>query len=214
MSVVGRLERSITSFAFGPFADGVSEPRYKIEGHPPSLTRDLYFGIYQTLWSPDEHGTRLFEKFSRDFFDLIIIDECHRSGFGTWREILDHFGSAIHLGMTATPKQDENIDTYGYFCAEEYEVAIDPDRPKKGTWRPPAYQYSLGRGIEDGFLATYRVHRVRTNVDVTGLRLEVMERLHPPTTPSRETADRGAPGGGPREARNSAGSPRNRTASP
>ena len=157
---------------FAPFADGTSEPRYKIEGHPPNLTRDLYFGIYQTLWSPDEEGRRLFEKFPRDFFDLVIIDECHRSGFGTWRELLDHFGSAIQLGMTATPKQDDNIDTYGYFCAEEAEVAIDPDNPDRGTWKPPAYQYSLGRGIEDGFLATYKVHRVRTTVDATGLHLQ------------------------------------------
>jgi type I restriction enzyme R subunit len=157
---------------FAPFADGTSEPRYKIEGHPPNLTRDLYFGIYQTLWSPDDEGRRLFEKFPADFFDLVIIDECHRSGFGTWREILDHFGSAIHLGMTATPKQDENIDTYAYFCSEEPEVAIDPEHPERGTWRPPAFQYSLGRGIEDGFLATYKIHRVRTTVDVTGLHLE------------------------------------------
>jgi type I restriction enzyme R subunit len=157
---------------FAPFADGTSEPRFKIEGHPPNLTRDLYFGIYQTLWSPDDQDRRLFEKFPADFFDLVIIDECHRSGFGTWREILDHFASAIHLGMTATPKQSENVDTYGYFCAEEPEVAIDPENPDRGTWRPPAYQYSLGRGIEDGFLATYKVHRVRTTVDATGLHLE------------------------------------------
>jgi type I restriction enzyme R subunit len=74
--------------------------------------------------------------------------------------------------MTATPKQDENVDTYAYFCAEEPEVAIDPENPKRGTWRPPAYQYSLGQGIEDGFLATYKVHRVRTTVDKDGLRLE------------------------------------------
>lgn len=156
---------------FAPFADGTSEPRHKIEGHPPNLSRDLYFGIYQTLWSPDRHGRRLFECFPPDFFDLVIIDECHRSGFGTWREILEHFGSAIHLGMTATPKQDDNIDTYAYFCAEEPEIAIDPARPERGTWRPPAYQYSLGRGIEDGFLATYKVHRVRTTVDASGLHL-------------------------------------------
>jgi len=158
--------------AFAPFTDGTSEPRFKIEGHPPNLTRDLYFGIYQTLWNPDEAGRRLFEKFPCDFFDLVIIDECHRSGFGTWREILDHFGSAIHLGMTATPKQDENVDTYAYFCAEEPEVAIDPEDPKRGTWRPPAYQYSLWQGIEDGFLATYKVHWVRTTPDKDGLRLE------------------------------------------
>lgn len=157
---------------FSPFADGTDEPRYKIEGHPVRLTKDLYFGIYQTLWSPDNQGYRLFKKFPSDFFDLVIIDECHRSGFGTWREILDHFGSAIHLGMTATPKQDENIDTYSYFCAEEPEVTIDIERPDRGVWRSPAYQYSLGQGIEDGFLATYKVHRVRTTVDAEGLRLQ------------------------------------------
>jgi len=157
---------------FSPFSDGKTEPRFKIEGYPPSLSRDLYFGIYQTLWSPVEGGVRLYQKFPSDFFDLVIIDECHRSGFGTWREILEHFGGAIHLGMTATPKQDENVDTYAYFCSEEPEVAIDPDNPARGRWRPPAYQYSLGQGIEDGFLATYKVHRVRTTIDAEGLRLE------------------------------------------
>jgi len=157
---------------FSPFADGTDEPRYKIEGHPVRLTKDLYFGIYQTLWNPDSQGCRLFEKFPPDFFDLIVIDECHRSGFGTWREILDYFDSAIHLGMTATPKQDESIDTYSYFCTEEPEVAINVEHPDKVTWRPPAYQYSLGQGIEDGFLATYKVHRVRTTVDANGLHLQ------------------------------------------
>ena len=157
---------------FSPFADGASDPRCLIKGHPPNLNRDIYFGIYQTLWSPDERGRRLFELFPPDFFDLVIIDECHRSGWGTWREILDHFSSAVHLGMTATPKQDENIDTYAYFCAEEPEIPVNPKDPKKGTWRPPAYQYSLGQGIEDGFLATYKIHRVRTTIDLTGLRLE------------------------------------------
>lgn len=157
---------------FSPFTDGTNDPRHKIEGHPPNLNRDLYFGIYQTLWSQDEAGVRLFEKFPRDFFDLVIIDECHRSGWGTWREILDHFADAIHLGMTATPKQDDNIDTYAYFCAEEPEVFIDPENPERGKQRLPAYQYSLGRGIEDGFLATYKVHVVRTDIDISGLRLE------------------------------------------
>jgi len=157
---------------FAPFADGTSEPRHVVEGHPPNLNRDLYFAIYQTLWSPDARGRRLFELFPSDFFDLGIVDECHRSGFGTWREILDHFASAVHLGMTATPKRDDNVDTYAYFCAEEPEVPVDPARPELGTVRRPAYEYSLGRGIDDGFLATYRVHRVRTTVDVAGLRLE------------------------------------------
>ncbi len=158
--------------AFGPLADGTDDPRCRVEGRPLRRTRDVYFAIYQTLWSEGPDGRRLFEEFPPDFFDLVIIDECHRSGFGTWREILDHFGDAIHLGLTATPKRDDNVDTYAYFCAEEPEVPIDPDDPGKGTWRPPAFQYSLGQGIEDGFLATYRVHLVRTTVDKDGLRLQ------------------------------------------
>lgn len=157
---------------FAPFGTEGSDPRYIIQGHPPNLNRDLYFGIYQTLWIDDEAGVRLFAKFPPGFFDLIIIDEAHRSGFGTWREILDHFLGAIHLGMTATPKRSDNVDTYGYFCAEEPEVLIDPDEPGKGKRRPAAYEYSLGRGIEDGFLATYKVHRVRTTVDKTGLHMQ------------------------------------------
>jgi type I restriction enzyme R subunit len=176
---------------FSAFADGASDPRYIIEEDPPKLTRDIYFGIYQSLWAEDAKGKRTYEKFPRDFFDLIIIDECHRSGFGTWREILDHFDTAIHLGMTATPKQDENIDTYMYFCAEEPEIAIDPKDSNKGTWHPPAYQYSLGQGIEDGFLATYRVHRVRTTVDAKGLHLkdaieEGAEVIVPPEVSAKE----------------------------
>ena len=157
---------------FSPFAgEAVGDPRVVVNDDRISLNRDLYFAIYQTLWSEDAAGVRLFQKFPADFFDLVIIDEAHRSGFGTWREILDHFGDAIHLGMTATPKRDDNVDTYAYFCSEEPEVAVDPDDPTQGTWRPPTYLYSLGQGIEDGFLATYKVHQVRTTVDKTGLQI-------------------------------------------
>jgi type I restriction enzyme R subunit len=176
---------------FAPFSDGASDPRFVVgggddrEGHPytsggqPSinLKRDLYFAIYQTLWSEDANGVRLFQKFPFNFFDLIIIDEAHRSGFGTWLEILDYFGTAIHTGVTATPKQDENVDTYAYFCSEEPEVAVNPDDPTQGTWRPPAYVYSLGQGIEDGFLATYKVHRVRTTLDKAGLHIDEAREL-------------------------------------
>jgi type I restriction enzyme R subunit len=80
-----------------------SAPRCVIQGDRVSLNRDLYFGIYQTLWVEDDQDVRLFQKFPSGFFDLVIIDEAHRSGFGAWREILDHFGGAVHLGMTATP---------------------------------------------------------------------------------------------------------------
>lgn len=157
---------------FAPFANEGSDPRYIIQGGTPNLHRDLYFGIYQSLWLEGEDGHRLFERFPPDFFDLVIIDEAHRSGFGTWREILDTFSSAIHLGMTATPRQTDNVDTYGYFCADEPEVLVKKDDPKSGNRRPAAYEYSLGRGIEDGFLATYKVHRVRTTVDQAGLRMQ------------------------------------------
>lgn len=155
--------------AFSPFATGTSDPRFLLDGRQKlSLHRDLYFAIYQNLWS-EEKGKRLFEQFPADFFDLIIIDEAHRSGWGTWKEILDYFAGAIHLGMTATPKQDENIDTYAYFCAEE--PAVPGDIPGTTT-RQPAYSYSLGQGIEDGFLATYKIHLIRTNVDKEGLNIE------------------------------------------
>ncbi|MCL5998492.1 MAG: DEAD/DEAH box helicase family protein, partial [Chloroflexi bacterium] len=158
--------------AFAPFATDGNDPRLILEGHPANLNRDLYFGIYQSLWSENAKGQRLFQCFPRDFFDLVIIDEAHRSGFGTWKDILTHFGAAIHLGMTATPRQTDNVDTYAYFCAEEPEVLVDEGDPDKGTRKPPAYEYSLGRGIEDGFLATYKVHRVRTTVDDKGLRMQ------------------------------------------
>lgn len=158
--------------AFSPFATEGSDPRYLIQSHPPNLNRDLYFGIYQSLWSENEQGERLFQRFPRDFFDVVIIDEAHRSGFGTWREILDHFGGAIHLGMTATPRRTDNVDTYAYFCLEESEVLVNPDDPAQGTRKPSAYEYSLGRGIEDGFLATYKVHRVHTTVDQAGLHMQ------------------------------------------
>ncbi|MFZ1596216.1 MAG: DEAD/DEAH box helicase family protein, partial [Anaerolineae bacterium] len=132
--------------AFSPFATTASDPRLLLDENAkrPSLHREIYFAIYQTLWNEDGRGRRFFEKFPANFFDLIIIDEAHRSGFGTWREILDYFVGAIQLGMTATPKQDENIDTYAYFCSEETAVAVDPAHAEKGSFHPPAYAYSLG----------------------------------------------------------------------
>ncbi|MBE0616853.1 MAG: DEAD/DEAH box helicase family protein, partial [Proteobacteria bacterium] len=157
--------------AFGPFRKGSSDPRAIIQGGKFNPNRELYFALYQALDS-EEGKERLFQRIPRDFFGLVIIDECHRSGFGKWHDILRHFSGAVHFGMTATPKRDESIDTYAYFCAEEPEVWVDPDDPAKGKWRPPAYTYSLGQGIEDGFLATYKVHRVRTTVDRSGLHVE------------------------------------------
>jgi type I restriction enzyme R subunit len=158
--------------AFSPFASDHGDPRFMLDGKRRlSLQYDLYFGIYQTLWATDPRGKRLFEQFPHDFFDVVIVDEAHRSGFGTWKEILDHFESAIHLGMTATPRQDENVDTYAYFCAEEPAIPLDPQDPSKGVLHQAAYTYSLSQGIEDGFLATYKVHRVLTSIDKDGLHI-------------------------------------------
>lgn len=157
---------------FGPFATGVSDPRHVVgEGREPNLNRELYFGIYQTLDAEDGRKP-LYKRYPPEFFDLIIIDECHRSGFGKWNDIFQHFSGATQFGMTATPKQADNIDTYDYFCREEPEVLIDADDPARGKWRPPAYMYSLGQGIEDGFLAPYKVHRVHTSLDRAGLHIE------------------------------------------
>jgi type I restriction enzyme R subunit len=160
--------------AFAPFASGQADPRGLIRGGKFNSNRDLYFALYQAL-DAEDGGEPLFKRIPSDFFGLIIIDECHRSGFGKWNAILQHFSNAIQLGMTATPKQSESIDTYAYFCSEEPEIPLDPEDPAKGTWQPSAYSYSLGQGIEDGFLATYKVHKVRTSVDKNGLQMEDAE---------------------------------------
>jgi type I site-specific restriction endonuclease len=142
---------------FAPFVNSQSDPRNVIGGGGFNAYRDLYFALHQALDTKND-GEPLFKRIPPDFFGLIIIDECHRSGFGKWNDILQHFPEAIQFGMTATPKQNESIDTYAYFRLEEPEISLDPDDPSMGTWKPPAYLYSLGQGIEDGFLATYKVH--------------------------------------------------------
>ena len=123
------------------------------EGLPSS--REVYFSTYQSL-AEDSGRPGAFRKLPRDFFDLIVIDECHRgsaSDESNWRVILDYFNESVQLGLTATPLRDDNKDTYKYF----------------GN---PLYTYSLKQGIEDGFLAPYIVHRVVTEVDATGFRPE------------------------------------------
>lgn len=134
---------------FRPF----DEARHKIGGGEAVKSRDMYFAIYQSI-ARDEKRPGLYRDYPRDFFDLIIIDECHRGSARTdsnWREILDWFEPATQIGMTATPRREDNVDTYNYF----------------GT---PIYEYSLAQGISDGFLAPYRVHRVITDYDAAGWR--------------------------------------------
>jgi type I restriction enzyme R subunit len=142
---------------FAPFGDA----RYKVESGEVVHSREMYFAIYQAL-AEDERRIGLFKEFPPDFFDLVIVDECHRGSArdtSSWRSILEHFKPAYQLGMTATPLREENRDTYLYF----------------GN---PIYQYSLAQGIDDGFLAPYRVHRVVSEWDAAGWR------------PSRDEVDR------------------------
>jgi type I restriction enzyme R subunit len=134
---------------FAPFGDA----RHKIENGIASKSREMYFAIYQSI-ARDERRPGLYREYDPAFFDLIIVDECHRGSAtdeSNWREILEYFHPAIQIGMTATPLREDNRDTYRYF----------------GN---PIYTYSLRQGIDDGFLAPYRVHRVITTWDAAGWR--------------------------------------------
>ena len=129
------------------------EARWKIENGEINKGREMYFAIYQAI-AKDERRPGLYKEYSREFFDLVIVDECHRGSpkdESNWREILRYFQPAYQLGMTATPLREDNRDTYRYF----------------GN---PIYTYSLRQGIEDGFLAPYRVHRIITEWDAAGWR--------------------------------------------
>jgi type I restriction enzyme R subunit len=108
----------------------------------------VFFTIFQTFMSgPNEQPN--FGEYEPDFFDLIIIDECHRGGANdesSWRGVLDYFSGAVHLGLTATPKRKDNADTYDYFGE-------------------PVFIYSLKEGIQDGFLTPFKVKRIQTTID-------------------------------------------------
>uniref|UniRef100_UPI00402BB651 EcoAI/FtnUII family type I restriction enzme subunit R n=1 Tax=Methylomonas sp. PHL2-19 TaxID=3438878 RepID=UPI00402BB651 len=119
---------------------------------------EIYLGLYQAITGPEERQ-KLFREFSPGFFDLIVIDECHRGSAAedsAWREILDHFSSATQIGLTATPKETEYVSNIHYFG-------------------PPVYTYSLKQGIRDGFLAPYKVIKVHLDVDVEGYRPQAGE---------------------------------------
>lgn len=146
---------SLRDQAYNEFG-GFGDRRGVISGPDVPLARDVHFGIYQTLYADAQGGGKVYERYPEDYFDVVIIDECHRSGYGDWGAILNYFKGAFHLGMTATPKQDDSIDTYAYFASEN----------KDGDGVPrPVYEYSLGRGIDDGYLATFKVLKVTTSVD-------------------------------------------------
>ena len=135
---------------FNIFGDAV----HKIQGEAQK-GREIYFALYQAI-AEDESRPGLYREYPPDYFDLIIVDECHRGSAGDesrWRRILEYFQPATQIGMTATPLREETKNTYRYFG-------------------DPICTYRLGQGIEDGFLAPYRVHRVVPSVDATGWRPE------------------------------------------
>ena len=115
---------------------------------------DIFLGLYQGLSNSDPEISDAFKDFSPDFFDLIIIDECHRGSAkedSKWREILKYFDSATHIGLTATPKETTEVSNTEYFGE-------------------PIYTYSLKQGIDDGFLAPYKVIKVTLDIDAEGWR--------------------------------------------
>ncbi|MDD5483748.1 MAG: DEAD/DEAH box helicase family protein [Kiritimatiellae bacterium] len=116
---------------------------------------EIYLALYQGLTNYNEDKDA-YREFSRDFFDLVVVDECHRGSAAAdsaWRAILDYFSSATHIGLTATPRETKDISNIAYFGE-------------------PIYTYSLRQGIEDGFLAPYKVIRVGLNTDLEGWRPE------------------------------------------
>ncbi len=141
--------------SFDPFEEDVLKrlkpSEIKKKGSVP-MNASIFFTIFQTFMSGrDEDGNLApyFGEYPEDFFDFIIIDECHRGGANdesSWRGILEHFSPSVQLGLTATPKRDKNTDTYDYFG-------------------DPVYVYSLKEGINDGFLTPFRVEIINTTLD-------------------------------------------------
>ena len=142
-------DQAYNSFsAFGEHAmERITPKGIRKKGRVPK-NANIFFTIFQTFMSgPDD--TAFFGEYPEDFFDMVIVDECHRGGANdesTWREILEYFSPAVQLGLTATPKRDDNVDTYAYFGE-------------------PVYKYSLKKGISDGFLTPFRVRKISTTAD-------------------------------------------------
>lgn len=135
---------------FAPFGDKMT----KITKRHIDKSYEIYLALYQGITGNNEDKDA-YKEFSKDFFDLIVIDECHRGSAkddSAWREVLDYFSSATQLGLTATPKETKEVSNIEYFGE-------------------PIYTYSLKQGIEDGFLAPYKVIRPIINIDMDGLKL-------------------------------------------
>jgi type I restriction enzyme R subunit len=136
---------------FKPFGGAMT----KIRNRTIDKSYEIYLALYQAV-SGTEEFRNIYRDFSRDFFDLIIVDECHRGSAAedsVWREILEYFSSATQIGLTATPKETKDVSNIHYFGE-------------------PIYTYSLKQGIEDGFLAPYKVVRIDLDKDLAGWRPE------------------------------------------
>ncbi len=134
---------------FKPFGPAMT----KIEKRQANKAYEIYLSLYQAV-TGNEEEKNIYKQFSPDFFDLIVVDECHRGSAAedsAWREILDYFSSATQIGMTATPKETKEVSNIHYFGK-------------------PVYTYSLKQGIEDGFLAPYKVIRIDIDKDLEGWR--------------------------------------------
>lgn len=134
---------------FKPFGQAMT----KIAKRQIEKSYEIYLSLYQAV-TGNEEEKNIYKQFSRDFFDLVVIDECHRgsaSEDSAWREILDYFSGATHIGLTATPKETKEVSSITYFG-------------------DPVYSYTLKQGIEDGFLAPYKVVRIDFDKDLQGWR--------------------------------------------
>jgi type I restriction enzyme R subunit len=136
---------------FRPFGGAMT----KISKRQVDKSYEVYLALYQAV-SGAEELRNIYKEFPPDFFDLIVVDECHRGSAAddsAWREILDYFTSAIHIGLTATPRETKSVSNIEYFG-------------------PPVFTYSLRQGIDDGFLAPFKVLRVELDRDLSGWRPE------------------------------------------
>lgn len=132
---------------FAPFG----EVMHKVSNREAKKNYEIYLALYQAVTGKEE-WKQIYKQFPADFFDLVVVDECHRGSAAddsAWRDVLEYFSSATHLGLTATPKETKEVSNITYFG-------------------DPVYTYSLKQGIEDGFLAPYKVIRIATDVDAMG----------------------------------------------
>ncbi len=129
----------------------------------------LFFANYQNL-DEELDGKKVYEHYDADFFDLVIIDECHRSGFGDWFGVLEHFGSALQLGLTATPREFEETQE-----SSKSRRPLSTEEQRRETYHyfgSPIFTYSLKRAIDDGYLVPYLLEERVTNIDKDGYTAE------------------------------------------